>query len=58
MATRPIPPLTPLARPIINSEYSPSFIGLSNYGNTCFANSSLQFLYSIPSFRNGILQYN
>ena len=32
-------------------------VGIPNYGNTCYLNSSLQILYQIDDVRNNILEY-
>jgi hypothetical protein len=45
----------PRATPLANK---PNVFGICNFGNTCWFNSLMQCLYSIPSFRDAILNLN
>lgn len=42
---------------MISSPDEKRYVGLENFGNTCYCNSVLQALYFCPPFRDAILRY-
>lgn len=46
-ACHPTPPLV-----LLQSPAAPA--GLRNLGNTCYVNAAMQFLHSLPDFRNAL----